>query len=150
MIRVAQMFWNLLLSIYYGKNIYKAIDFQKMQTSFPKLSKMKREVKDLLVKGEKSRMGLTERRKWSSKKCSSAVIGFIFRFWELYFEEISAQIALQVTLWLKMGFVRTPSPFSFALLLVHLPYITVMNFKRFLPILIYPQSIFSTASSQSC
>ena len=48
-----------------------------------------------------------------------------------------------------MGFVLAPSPFSFALLLVHLPYITVMNFRRILPVLIHPQSIFSTAGSQS-
>lgn len=117
-----------------------AINFQKMQTPFQKLSKMRSRVNHFLVK-EKSRMWLTGLRKWNSnKRCWSAKIRLIFILGELPFEEISAQITSHVIPPLKMGFVLAPNPFDFALLLVCRPCISVMNFRRFLPVWIQPQS----------
>lgn len=54
-----------------------------------------------------------------------------FSYFESYTLRRFLCSCLQVILWLKMGFVLPPNLISFALLLVHLPYTSVMNLGDF-------------------
>lgn len=119
---------------------------KKMQPPFQNLSKMKRGANHIIGKGETSGTWSTEFRKWNSKKkCWSAkplsyLKNTLSRFlprlpYKLYFDSQWVFFLFQILF--------------FCIALVHQPCTFVLNFRRFLPILI--PSLFSTLqSAQPC